>query len=151
MYSWDNAQVVLVGNKCDLEQDRAVTQERGQRLADQLGNSFRVAYGCTLFVLLLLLSAATCETGFLLGDYCPHIYLYVVSYVLLFVSRVLQINTHSWEKTPVILIGNKSDMANERVVQSEEAVKLADALGTFASRISPCKAYALTLTHPPLI
>jgi GTPase SAR1 family protein len=37
MYSWDNAQVVLVGNKCDLEQDRAVTQERGQRLADQLG------------------------------------------------------------------------------------------------------------------
>jgi Ras-related protein Rab-3C len=37
MYSWDNAQVVLVGNKCDLEHDRAVTQERGQRLADQLG------------------------------------------------------------------------------------------------------------------
>ena len=38
MYSWDNAQVVLVGNKCDLEHDRAVTQERGKRLADQLGN-----------------------------------------------------------------------------------------------------------------
>jgi GTPase SAR1 family protein len=37
MYSWDNAQVVLVGNKCDLEQDRAVTHERGRRLADQLG------------------------------------------------------------------------------------------------------------------
>ncbi|CAF0740646.1 unnamed protein product [Adineta steineri] len=37
MYSWDNAQVVLVGNKCDLEQDRAVSLERGQRLADQLG------------------------------------------------------------------------------------------------------------------
>jgi GTPase SAR1 family protein len=41
MYSWDNAQVVLVGNKCDLEQDRAVTQERGKRLADQLGNFFK--------------------------------------------------------------------------------------------------------------
>ncbi|CAF1592990.1 unnamed protein product, partial [Adineta steineri] len=40
MYSWDNAQVVLVGNKCDLDQDRAVTQERGQRLADQLGLEF---------------------------------------------------------------------------------------------------------------
>ena len=39
MYSWDNAQVVLVGNKCDLEQDRAVIQDRGKRLADQLGNS----------------------------------------------------------------------------------------------------------------
>lgn len=37
MYSWDNAQVVLVGNKSDLEHDRAVTLERGQRLADQLG------------------------------------------------------------------------------------------------------------------
>ncbi|CAF0712502.1 unnamed protein product [Adineta steineri] len=40
MYSWDNAQVVLVGNKCDLEQDRAVSLERGQRLADQLGLEF---------------------------------------------------------------------------------------------------------------
>ena len=44
MYSWDNAQVVLVGNKCDLEQDRAVTQDRGKRLADQLGNSFTVVH-----------------------------------------------------------------------------------------------------------
>jgi len=45
MYSWDNAQVVLVGNKCDLEQDRAVTEERGQRLADQLGKfSFMFLY-----------------------------------------------------------------------------------------------------------
>ena len=40
MHSWDNAQVVLVGNKCDLEQDRAVTYERGKRLADQLGNVY---------------------------------------------------------------------------------------------------------------
>lgn len=39
MYSWDNAQVVLVGNKCDLEEERAVTQERGKRLADQLGKT----------------------------------------------------------------------------------------------------------------
>ena len=37
MYSWDNAQVVLVGNKCDLEHDQCIAQERGQRLADQLG------------------------------------------------------------------------------------------------------------------
>ncbi|CAF0854586.1 unnamed protein product [Rotaria sordida] len=42
---------------------------------------------------------------------------------------VLQIKTHSWEKTPVILIGNKCDMANERVVHLEEGKKLADALG----------------------
>ena len=38
-YSWDNAQVVLVGNKCDLEYERVVSAERGRRLADQLGTS----------------------------------------------------------------------------------------------------------------
>jgi hypothetical protein len=44
MYSWDNAQVVLVGNKCDLEQDRAVTHERGKRLADQMGKCLNVVF-----------------------------------------------------------------------------------------------------------
>ena len=38
-YSWDNAQVVLVGNKCDLEDERVVSTERGKQLADQLGMS----------------------------------------------------------------------------------------------------------------
>ena len=37
MYSWDNAQVVLVGNKSDLEDERVISIERGKRLADQLG------------------------------------------------------------------------------------------------------------------
>lgn len=36
-YSWDNAQVILVGNKCDLEDDRLVATEDGQRLANELG------------------------------------------------------------------------------------------------------------------
>lgn len=40
-YSWDNAQVVLVGNKCDLANDRAVSVDWGRRLAQQLGE-----YGC---------------------------------------------------------------------------------------------------------
>ncbi|VDI56690.1 Ras-related protein Rab-3C [Mytilus galloprovincialis] len=39
-YSWDNAQVVLVGNKCDLEDERVVSMERGKQLADQLGLEF---------------------------------------------------------------------------------------------------------------
>ncbi|CAL8088207.1 unnamed protein product [Calicophoron daubneyi] len=39
-YSWDNAQVVLVGNKCDLADDRAVSTEWGKRLAQQLGLEF---------------------------------------------------------------------------------------------------------------
>nr|XP_023408177.1 ras-related protein Rab-3D isoform X2 [Loxodonta africana] len=36
-YSWDNAQVLLVGNKCDLEDERVVPTEDGRRLADDLG------------------------------------------------------------------------------------------------------------------
>ncbi|VDP87348.1 unnamed protein product [Echinostoma caproni] len=39
-YSWDNAQVVLVGNKCDLANDRAVSVDWGRRLAQQLGLEF---------------------------------------------------------------------------------------------------------------
>ena len=39
-YSWDNTQVVLVGNKCDMEEERAVTYEQGRKLADQLGFPF---------------------------------------------------------------------------------------------------------------
>lgn len=36
-YSWDNAQVIVVGNKCDLEDERVVAAEDGRRLADDLG------------------------------------------------------------------------------------------------------------------
>ncbi|XP_056466934.1 RAB3D, member RAS oncogene family, b [Gadus macrocephalus] len=39
-YSWDNAQVIMVGNKCDLEDDRIVPTEDSQRLAEELGFQF---------------------------------------------------------------------------------------------------------------
>lgn len=39
-YSWDNAQVILVGNKCDMEEERVVSTDRGKQLADQLGLEF---------------------------------------------------------------------------------------------------------------
>lgn len=39
-YSWDNAQVILVGNKCDMEDERIISFERGKQLADQLGVEF---------------------------------------------------------------------------------------------------------------
>ncbi|KAL7404082.1 hypothetical protein ABVT39_009242 [Epinephelus coioides] len=39
-YSWGNAQVVLVGNKLDLEEDRQVPTEDAQRLATELGFQF---------------------------------------------------------------------------------------------------------------
>ncbi|XP_041640203.1 ras-related protein Rab-3D-like [Cheilinus undulatus] len=39
-YSWGNAQIALVGNKLDLEEDRQVSTEDGQRLATELGFQF---------------------------------------------------------------------------------------------------------------
>lgn len=44
---------------------------------------------------------------------------------------MLQIKTHSWEKTPMVLLGNKCDLADDRVVQSEDGGKLASELGTY--------------------
>lgn len=38
-YSWDSAQVVLVGNKIDLEDDRQVPKADAQRVATELGNN----------------------------------------------------------------------------------------------------------------
>ncbi|XP_026474004.1 ras-related protein Rab-3-like, partial [Ctenocephalides felis] len=39
-YSWDNAQVILVGNKCDMEDERVISYERGKQLAEQLNVQF---------------------------------------------------------------------------------------------------------------
>uniref|UniRef100_A0A3Q2T4C4 small monomeric GTPase n=1 Tax=Fundulus heteroclitus TaxID=8078 RepID=A0A3Q2T4C4_FUNHE len=39
-YSWDSSQVVMVGNKLDLEDDRQVPKEDAQRLATELGFHF---------------------------------------------------------------------------------------------------------------
>ncbi|XP_006626873.1 ras-related protein Rab-3C isoform X1 [Lepisosteus oculatus] len=39
-YSWDNAQVILAGNKCDMEEERVVSTESGRHLAEQLGFEF---------------------------------------------------------------------------------------------------------------
>lgn len=41
-YSWDNAQVILVGNKCDMEDERVISTERGQHLGEQLGKKLRM-------------------------------------------------------------------------------------------------------------
>ncbi|XP_067931346.1 ras-related protein Rab-3A-like [Watersipora subatra] len=39
-YSWESPQVLLIGNKCDLAEERVVTKERGYQLANQLGLEF---------------------------------------------------------------------------------------------------------------
>jgi len=125
MYSWDNAQVVLVGNKCDLEQDRAVTQERGQRLADQLGKFSYLnvlMYNMDVRLSYLFVVLAICVLSLLFFRLCMMLYLF---------SRVLQIKTHCWEKAPVMLIGNKCDMDDDRDVQTDEGARLASELGIF--------------------
>lgn len=40
-YSWDNAQVIMVGNKCDMDEERVVPPEKGKHLADQLGETLQ--------------------------------------------------------------------------------------------------------------
>lgn len=42
-YSWDNAQVIMVGNKCDMDEERVVPPEKGKHLADQLGERLRLS------------------------------------------------------------------------------------------------------------
>lgn len=49
-YSWDNAQVLLVGNKCDMEDERVVSADRGRQLSEHLGefhNFTSLIYCCS--------------------------------------------------------------------------------------------------------
>lgn len=43
---WDNAQVILVGNKCDMEEERVVPTEKGRLLAEQLGMCMTYVGAC---------------------------------------------------------------------------------------------------------
>ena len=54
-YSWDNAQVVLAGNKCDMEEERVVSVDSGRLLAEQLGKNHSPHYVCILNWVALLL------------------------------------------------------------------------------------------------
>lgn len=73
-YSWDNAQVILVGNKCDLEDDRLVPTEDGQRLAEELGITFwNFRYHAQLLLLSfcsLIYACWACSTGI----HLPHLF-----------------------------------------------------------------------------
>ena len=51
--------------------------------------------------------------------------------ICLMFQRVLQIKTHVWEKVPLVLVGNKCDMEDERVVDSVQGSKLANELGSY--------------------
>lgn len=64
-YSWGNAQVVLVGNKADLEEERQVPAEEAQRLATELGQHahthahYRAACVCTSVIVRTLNDASS--------------------------------------------------------------------------------------------
>lgn len=57
-YSWENPQVLLVGNKCDLMEERVITKEKGRQLATQLGLS-AVLY-TRILIMLMLICLALC-------------------------------------------------------------------------------------------
>ncbi len=57
---------------------------------------------------------------------------FVYLFFLLFVKsmlRVTQIKTYSWDNAQVILVANKSDMVEERVVSTERGKQFAEQLG----------------------
>lgn len=56
-YSWDNAQVILVGNKCDMEEERVVPTEKGRLLAEQLGMYTTCVCSC------VCMCALNCDIG----------------------------------------------------------------------------------------
>ncbi|KIH67484.1 Ras family protein [Ancylostoma duodenale] len=104
-YSWENAQVVLVGNKCDMDGERVDTagQERYRTITTAY---YRGAMG------FILMYDITNEESFnSVQDWCT------------------QIKTYSWENAQVVLVGNKCDMDGERVVSIERGRQLADQLG----------------------
>eukprot|EP01084_Bolivina_argentea_P051772 95220_1 len=39
-HTYDSVQIILIGNKCDMSQDRIITKNRGQELADEYGIEF---------------------------------------------------------------------------------------------------------------
>uniref|UniRef100_A0AC34GDS2 Uncharacterized protein n=1 Tax=Panagrolaimus sp. ES5 TaxID=591445 RepID=A0AC34GDS2_9BILA len=59
-YSWENAQVVLVGNKCDMDDERVVSYERGRQLSDQLGTLLFIG----LLKLLMILNIKNIDFNF---------------------------------------------------------------------------------------
>ncbi|KAK7501124.1 hypothetical protein BaRGS_00007609 [Batillaria attramentaria] len=94
-HAWSNASVVLVGNKCDLEDSRVVSQAKGQDLASDLGMPLK------------MLPRPRLRT----------------------VPWCTQIKTYSWDNAQVVLVGNKCDLEDERVVSAERGKQLADQLG----------------------
>ena len=44
-------------------------------------------------------------------------------------GRVTQIKTHAWDNTSVVLVGNKCDLEDLRMVEREDGSKLAESLG----------------------
>ena len=87
MYSWDNAQVVLVGNKTDLEEERVISTERGRRLAEQLGSYQSPLYSMCFYIL----TVVVIDIFIIFVVVCSRL-IYLFLYM---VRRPLMYNSHS--------------------------------------------------------
>ncbi|MGH0153859.1 UNVERIFIED_CONTAM: hypothetical protein FKN15_061925 [Acipenser sinensis] len=133
-YSWDNAQVILVGNKSDLEDDRVIPAEEGKRLSDELAGSAPMCECLSVFVIQDTAGQERYRTittayyrgamGFLLTyDITNQESFNAVQ------DWATQIKTYSWDNAQVILVGNKCDLEDDRVIPAEEGRRLSDELG----------------------
>ncbi|KHJ89853.1 Ras family protein [Oesophagostomum dentatum] len=105
--------IIICGNKADLENRRQVSTARAKQLADQLGFRslttafFRDAMG------FILIFDITNEQSFLnIRDWLS------------------QLKVHAYCEAPdIIICGNKADLENRRQVSTARAKQLADQLG----------------------
>lgn len=67
-YSWDNAQVLLVGNKCDMDDERVVASERGRQLSEHLGK-FVFFRKCNQFMNKIRLCPSSLQSTLVNGGY----------------------------------------------------------------------------------
>ena len=63
------------------------------------------------------------------GDFSFFASLMICICFICLVVRVTQIKTHAWDNTSVVLVGNKCDLEDMRMVEKEDGEKLAETLG----------------------
>nr|BAG56961.1 unnamed protein product [Homo sapiens] len=153
-YSWDNAQVLLVGNKCDMEDERVVSSERGRQLADHLGFEFfeasakdninvkQTIYRNDKRIKLQIWDTAgqeryrTITTAYYRGA-MGFILMYDITNEESFNAVQdwsTQIKTYSWDNAQVLLVGNKCDMEDVICEKMSESLDTADPAVTGAKQ-----------------
>ncbi|KAG7277524.1 hypothetical protein CRUP_030686 [Coryphaenoides rupestris] len=172
-YSWDNAQVIMVGNKCDLDEERVVPPEKGRHLAEQLGfeyyevsakeniNVQQVFERLVDIICVKMSERVDVEAPAAPATAPPDsptsppssprrqeryrtittaYYRGAMGFILMYditnedsfnavQDWATQVKTYSWDNAQVIMVGNKCDLDEERVVPPEKGRHLAEQLG----------------------